>query len=95
MTDIGLTEAEAKDTEIMEGTGCPTCNQTGFKGRVGLYEVMEITDPVRELILTGANAVELREQALEDKMISLRRSGLFKIVEGITTIEEVVKETVL
>lgn len=95
LVDIGFTEDEAKDLEINEGSGCPTCNQTGFKGRVGLYEVMEITDPVRELILTGANAVELREQALEDGMISLRRSGLHKIKEGITTIEEVVKETVL
>jgi len=95
LTDIGLSESEAKEVEIMEGTGCPTCNQTGFKGRVGLYEVMEITDPVRERILTGADAVELREQAMEDAMISLRRSGLHKIMEGITTIEEVVKETVL
>jgi len=95
LTDIGLSESEAKEVEIMEGTGCPTCNQTGFKGRVGLYVVMEITDPVRERILTGADAVELREQAMEDAMISLRRSGLHKIMEGITTIEEVVKETVL
>jgi type IV pilus assembly protein PilB len=55
---------------------------------------MEMSDPLRELVLTGANAVELREQAIEDGMISLRRSGIFKILDGVTNIEEVVKETV-
>jgi type IV pilus assembly protein PilB len=71
------------------------CNNTGYKGRVGLYEVMEITDDLRELILVGASALELRKKALEQGMIPLRRSGLLKIAAGMTTIEEVVRETVL
>lgn len=95
LVDIGFTDAESQEIEVLEGPGCPTCNQTGYKGRCGLFEVMEITDPVRELILTGANAVELREQALEDGMVTLRKSGLAKIKSGMTSIEEVVKETVL
>ncbi len=95
LLDVGFTEEEAEVAEIMDGQGCANCNQTGFRGRVGLFEVMEVTDPVRELILTGANSVELREQALEDGMITLRRSGIAKILQGSTTIEEVVKETVL
>ena len=71
-----------------------TCNNTGYKGRIGLYEVMEVTDEVRELILIGASALELRKKAIEDGMITLRESGLYKIRAGVTTIEEVVRETV-
>jgi type IV pilus assembly protein PilB len=71
-----------------------TCNSTGYKGRVGLYEVMEISDELRELILIGASALELRKKAVEDGMITLRRSGLQKVMEGVTTIEEVARETV-
>jgi type IV pilus assembly protein PilB len=70
------------------------CNNTGYKGRVGLYEVMEITDEMRELILVGASALELRRKAIEEGMITLRRSGLQKVQEGLTTIEEVARETV-
>lgn len=95
LVDVGFTESEAESAEIFEGQGCPNCNQTGCRGRVGLFEVMEVSDPLRELVLTGANAVELREQALEDGMVSLRRSGIAKILLGQTTLEEVVKETVL
>lgn len=94
LLDVGFTDEEAANAVVFDGRGCPTCNQTGCKGRVGLYEVMEMSDPLRELVLTGANAVELREQAIEDGMISLRRSGIFKILDGVTNIEEVVKETV-
>ena len=95
LIDIGMTPQEAESVQIQEGRGCAVCNNTGSKGRVGLYEVMEIGDELRELILTGANSLELRETAVENGMITLRRSGLFKIIEGISSIEEVVKETVL
>ena len=64
-------------------------------GRVGLYEVMEVGDEIRELILSGASSVELRTKAIETGMLSLRGSGLQKIREGVTTVEEVVRETVL
>ena len=77
-----------------KGTGCEKCNKTGYKGRVGLYEVMEITDELRELILVGASALEMRRKAIEEGMITLRGSGLRKIKDGVTTIEEVLRETV-
>ena len=77
-----------------KGRGCQTCNNTGYKGRVGLYETMEVTDEIRELILIGASALELRRKAIDEGMITLRQSGLHKIRNGITTIEEVVRETV-
>jgi type IV pilus assembly protein PilB len=77
-----------------KGKGCEKCNKTGFKGRVGLYEVMEVTDELRELILVGASALELRRKAVEEGMLTLRQSGLRKVKEGVTTIDEVVRETV-
>lgn len=95
IVEIGFSEEEASDLRFFKGKGCKTCNGTGYKGRVGLYEVMEITDELRELIIIGASAMELRRKAIELGMITLRESGLYKLREGITTIEEVVKETVL
>ncbi|MDQ3131047.1 MAG: type IV-A pilus assembly ATPase PilB [Acidobacteriota bacterium] len=93
--EIGFSPEEAPTIKSYKGRGCPTCNGTGYKGRVGLYEVMEITDELRELIIIGASAIELRKRAMELGMITLRQSGLYKLREGTTTIEEVVKETVL
>ena len=93
--EIGFSEEEAPTLKSYKGAGCSNCNGTGYKGRVGLYEVMEITDELRELIIIGASAIELRKRAIELGMITLRGSGLYKLREGITTIEEVVKETVL
>jgi type IV pilus assembly protein PilB len=95
LVEIGFSAAEAKEIKIFKGKGCPKCNNTGYKGRVGLYEVMEVTDDLRELILIGASALELRKRAIEQGMLTLRRSGLVKIMNGITTVEEVVRETVL
>jgi type IV pilus assembly protein PilB len=95
LVEIGFSEEEAKEVKVYKGRGCNTCNGTGFKGRVGLYEVMEVTDELKELVIIGASAIELRRKAIELGMITLRQSGLYKLREGITTIEEVVKETVL
>lgn len=95
LVEIGFSEEEAPTIKSYKGRGCTTCNGTGYKGRVGLYEVMEITDELRELIIIGASAIELRKRAIELGMITLRESGIYKLREGITTIEEVVKETVL
>ena len=67
---------------MQHGKGCATCNNTGYKGRVGFYEVMEINDELRELILVGASALELKKKALEQGMITLRRSGLQKVAGG-------------
>jgi len=95
LAGVGFSAEEVNTLTLYKGRGCKTCNNTGFKGRVGLYEVMEITDDLRELIIIGASSMELRRKAIETGMITLRESGLYKIREGITTIEEVVKETVL
>jgi type IV pilus assembly protein PilB len=94
LIEVGFTIEEAKTMKTYKGKGCATCNNTGYKGRIGLYEVMEITDELRELILIGASALELRKKAVDDGMITLRESGLHKIRAGVTTIEEVVRETV-
>jgi type IV pilus assembly protein PilB len=94
LVEVGFSADEAKSMKIYKGKGCAKCNNTGYKGRVGLYEVMEITDDIRELILIGASALELRKRAVEQGMLTLRQSGLIKIKSGITTIEEVVRETV-
>src|SRR6266446_3828358 len=94
LVEIGFTPEEAGKLKTYKGKGCPTCNDTGYKGRIGLYEVMEITDEIRELILIGASSLELRKKSIEDGMITLRESGLQKIRNGVTTIEEVLRETV-
>jgi type IV pilus assembly protein PilB len=94
LVDIGFPASEAKEIRTFKGAGCDKCNTTGYKGRVGLYEVMEITDELRELILVGASGLELRRKAIEEGMLTLRQSGLEKIRQGMTTVEEVVRETV-
>jgi len=94
MIEAGFTPEEAKTVKVYKGKGCPTCGNSGYKGRCGLYEVMEIDDELRELILIGASAVELKKKAIERGMITLRRSGLIKAMGGQTTLEEVARETV-
>ena len=94
LVDIGFPAEEAPKVKVFKGRGCTVCNNTGYKGRVGLYEVMEIDDEIRELILCGASTVELRRKAIEQGMLTLRGSGLQKLRDGMTTIEEVVRETV-
>jgi type IV pilus assembly protein PilB len=95
LIDAGYSQEETNTVQVMHGRGCGTCNNSGYKGRVGLYEVMEITDELKELILVGASALELKKKALESGMITLRRSGLIKASAGQTTLEEVLRETVL
>jgi type IV pilus assembly protein PilB len=94
LIEVGFSAEEAKTLKTYKGKGCSTCNNTGYKGRIGLYEVMEVNDEIRELILIGASSLELRKKAIEDGMITLRESGLHKIRGGLTTLEEVVRETV-
>jgi type IV pilus assembly protein PilB len=95
LMDIGFSAEDAKSVAVYKGRGCTTCNNTGYKGRVGLYEVLEITDGIREMVLTGASAIELKNRAIEEGMITLRGSGLRKLKAAQTTVEEVVRETVL
>jgi type IV pilus assembly protein PilB len=94
LIEAGYTPEEAKTTKIQKGKGCGVCNNTGYKGRCGLYEVMEVDDEIRELVLVGASAVELKKKAIERGMITLRRSGLIKVAAGMTTLEEVARETI-
>jgi type IV pilus assembly protein PilB len=94
LLDAGYSPEEAKSFKPKKGKGCSTCNNSGYKGRAGLYEVMEIDDEIRELILVGASATELKKKAIERGMITLRRSGLIKVMSGVTTLEEVARETV-
>ena len=94
LEQIGFSPDEAHSLKVFRGKGCDKCNGTGYKGRVGLYEVMEITDELRELVLVGASALELRRKAIEEGMITLRGSGLRKIRDGVTSVEEVLRETV-
>jgi type IV pilus assembly protein PilB len=94
LTQAGFSADDAKSVVPKKGTGCEKCNNTGYKGRVGLYEVMEITEELRELVLVGASALELRRKAIEEGMLTLRMSGLRKVRDGLTTIEEVARETV-
>ncbi len=95
LVNLGFSEREVRSLKLFRGRGCERCSNTGYKGRIGLYEVMEVNDEVRELILSGASAVELRTKAMEQGMTTLRGSGLQKIRDGVTTVDEVIRETVL
>jgi type IV pilus assembly protein PilB len=90
----GFSAEHARTVVPKRGKGCERCNGTGYKGRVGLYEVMEVTEELRELILVGASSPELRRKAVDEGMLTLRHSGLRKVMDGVTTIDEVVRETV-
>jgi type IV pilus assembly protein PilB len=95
LVSIGFSPDEAKSVQVMKGKGCERCNNTGYKGRVACVEVLDVSEEIRELILSGASSVEIKRKGLEEGMVSLRRSGLQKIKDGLTTIEEVLRETVL
>jgi len=94
LAELGFEPQEIDTLRVFRGAGCKICNGTGYKGRVGLYEVMEITSEIKEAIIRNATSVELRRVAVENGMITLRRSGLQKVRDEMTTIEEVVRETV-
>ena len=85
----GLSEAEAKKLKPMRGAGCGACSETGFKGRVAVYEVMSLSEEIKEFVLNGASGIELKREAIRGGMVSLRRSSLNKLLEGVTTLGEV------
>ncbi len=90
---LGMTDAELADITFYKGTGCGSCGDTGYRGRAGLYEVMALTPALRRMILQGGSADELKETAIEEGMLTLRMDGIMKLRKGVTTLEEVVKET--
>jgi len=93
LAQLGLARQDIGDRQFFYGTGCDACNQTGYKGRKGIYELLKITDPLRELINERAPTVTLKEKAIEMGMVTLRQDGLRSIFAGDTTIEEVLKYT--
>ena len=95
LLELGFEESELEGLKICRGSGCKTCGGTGYKGRVGLFEVMEISQELREAIIVNQTSIELKRIAVAAGMRTIRRSGLQKVREGVTTIEEVVRETVL
>lgn len=93
LIQMGMDPETASTADCRRGKGCHICANTGFKGRVALYEVMPITDAVRELILMGASTTEIKNQAIADGMKTLRQSGLTKILDGTTSVSEVLRTT--
>ena len=93
LNQLGLSPSDLGGKKFFTGGGCPTCNNTGYKGRKGLYELLDVTDPLRDLITSKAPTLVLRQKAIELGMTSLREDGLRNIYDGETTIEEVLKYT--
>jgi len=94
LIDAGVPPDEAPEYVCYKGRGCPTCNNTGYKGRVGFYQVMPMLEPIRELILNGANTAEIKRESMRLGIKTMRQSGLTKIKEGVTSLEEVLRVTV-
>jgi type IV pilus assembly protein PilB len=90
---LGTNLDSLRTIKFMKGTGCETCSGTGYKGRAGLYEVMALSPELRRMILRGASVADIQQQAVVDGMLTLRMDGMKKIERGVTTLEEVVKET--
>ena len=95
LSELNLTPDDVMGKKIFRGRGCESCNNTGFKGRCGLFELMELNDALRDEINDGASTQRLRSAALKQGMRPLRNSGLMKLYDGITTIDEVIRETVI
>lgn len=93
LSQLGVAPHELGDKSFYTGRGCKTCGNTGYKGRAGLFELLDVTDPVRDLIIERAPSVVLKQKAIELGMTTLREDGLRSIYEGKTTIEEVLKYT--
>jgi type IV pilus assembly protein PilB len=93
LTDLGATPEQIKTAKIARGAGCTVCNNTGYKGRIALYEVMRFTDDLKEMVLQGASTAELKAAAIRKGMSTLRASGIRKVLEGVTTAEEVLRVT--
>jgi type IV pilus assembly protein PilB len=93
LVDIGVPAAEARHIEVKQGKGCSRCSNTGYKGRIALYEIMPISEAIRDCILNGASSAEIKRQAIKDGMMTLRASGIVRLKEGITTVEEVLRVT--
>ena len=94
LVQAGFEPGEIDGLRLRRGRGCAACGGTGYRGRVGLYEVMEVSEAIRQRVMTGATAIEIKRQALAEGMVTLRASGLEKVRQGTTSLEEVLRETV-
>jgi type IV pilus assembly protein PilB len=90
---LGIDAEKGGEIQLFKGEGCDTCGGTGYKGRQGLYEVMALSPELRRQILRGVSSDELKETAINEGMLTLRMDGMVKLQRGVTTLEEVVKET--
>jgi type IV pilus assembly protein PilB len=95
LIDLGFSPDIVGTFQLMKGRGCGACNGTGYRGSVGLFEVLQISEGIRELIATGGRPVQILRRGLEEGMLTLRMSGLEKIKNGVTTVEEVLREKAL
>jgi len=93
LLEAGLPESELPKVKAMKGRGCEKCGGTGYKGRLGLFEIMEVSDLMRDLIVSNGTIREVRQRAIDDGMLPLRQTGMLKVRDGVTTIEEVARET--
>ena len=94
LIDAGVSAEQAPSVVCYRGSGCPKCNGTGYKGRVGFYQVMPMLEPIRELILNGANTAEIKRESMRLGIKTMRQSGLTKLIEGVTSFEEVLRVTI-
>jgi type IV pilus assembly protein PilB len=95
MADLQLTSADIAGKAFYRGKGCDACNNTGYKGRVGLFELMVMNDDLRDMIMRSASTDEIRDAARGYGMVTLRDAGMNAAYEGTTTLEEVIRETIL
>jgi type IV pilus assembly protein PilB len=95
LAKLGTLPEQYANITLYKGKGCEACNNTGYKGRIALYEVMPMSEQVRELVLQGASATEIKRTAMSVGMQTLRQSGISKMLQGVITLEEVLKTTVL
>jgi type IV pilus assembly protein PilB len=94
LEEAGIPEGTLPEGKVFKGKGCTNCNQTGYKGRIGLYEVMPISPEIRYMILKGKSSDDIAKQAAKEEMLTLRDDGIDKVKQGVTTIEELMRETV-
>ena len=94
LIQAGVKEADLDGFVCYKGQGCPTCNDTGYKGRVGFYQVMPMFEELREMILAGANTAEIKRESMRLGVKTMRQSALTKMTEGVTSLEEVLRCTI-
>jgi len=93
LLDLGVHPDEVEDFVVQRGAGCRVCNNTGYKGRIAIYEIMRMTEELREFILNGASTLELKREAVRQGMKTLRMSAVTKLRDGVTTLDEVTRVT--